>query len=64
MYAAYNINDWYEDVANLTVRATHIATYNCPSDTPSPLLQDPHRVRREGELRRQLGDEHLFRARF
>jgi prepilin-type N-terminal cleavage/methylation domain-containing protein/prepilin-type processing-associated H-X9-DG protein len=34
LYAAYNINDWYEDVANLTVRAQHIATYNCPSDQP------------------------------
>jgi prepilin-type N-terminal cleavage/methylation domain-containing protein/prepilin-type processing-associated H-X9-DG protein len=34
LYAAYNMNDWYEDVANLTVRATQIATYNCPSDQP------------------------------
>ena len=32
LYAAYNLNDWYEDVANLTVRATRIATYCCPSD--------------------------------
>ncbi len=32
MYAAYNVNDWYEDEANLTVRATRISTYDCPSD--------------------------------
>ncbi len=34
LYAAYNLSDWYEDVANLTVRATRISTYNCPSDQP------------------------------
>ena len=34
LYSAYNLNDWYEDVANLTVRSTRIATYTCPSDQP------------------------------
>ncbi len=32
LYSAYNMSDWYENVANLTVRSMHIATYNCPSD--------------------------------
>jgi prepilin-type N-terminal cleavage/methylation domain-containing protein/prepilin-type processing-associated H-X9-DG protein len=41
MYAAYNINDWYEDVANLTVRATHIGMYNCPSDQPILFYKTP-----------------------
>ena len=32
LYAAYNLNDWYEAIENLTVRSIHIAAYNCPSD--------------------------------
>jgi prepilin-type N-terminal cleavage/methylation domain-containing protein/prepilin-type processing-associated H-X9-DG protein len=34
LFNAYNMNDQFETLMNLTVRGTQIATYNCPSDTP------------------------------
>ena len=41
LYAAYNLNDAYEDVANLTVRSARIATYDCPSDQSILFYKSP-----------------------